>query len=239
MASDGPIPAGAGKPGAEHRAAACPRAYPRWRGGTTGGAKGTYSQMGLSPLARGNPAWPSTAFTGIGPIPAGAGEPAMEFFLMAFFWAYPCWRGGTVPMTLSNAAHLGLSPLARGNLHDGSIADLELGPIPAGAGEPRPVPIGQPNDWAYPRWRGGTQCHGIATVTWYGLSPLARGNPWLVSNVGWLLGLSPLARGNLIPAHSQPFPAGPIPAGAGEPPQRSLPRLARRAYPRWRGGTAP
>ena len=112
----------------------------------------------------------------------------------------------------------GLSPLARGNQSDHQHVEVIVRPIPARAGEPRPIRWGLQPLGAYPRSRGGTMALDKCASTAPGLSPLARGN---------LRQPSP-SRGRL----------GPIPARAGEPrPGRSR-SCSARAYPRSRGGTA-
>ena len=55
-----------------------------------------------------------------------------------------------------NAASGGLSPLARGNPKTGLMPMPSKRPIPACAGEPMPVTLAAPVNWAYPRLRGGT-----------------------------------------------------------------------------------
>ena len=71
---------------------------------------------------------------------------------------------------------------------------------------------------AYPRSRGGTFRIVFRWSSPSGLSPLARGNPYL----------------NLALAMS----AGPIPARAGEPVASVAVQGLPRAYPRSRGGTS-
>ena len=51
------------------------------------------------------------------------------------------------------------------------------------------------------------------------------------------MGLSPLARGNRRDHVDRLAPAGPIPAGAGQPCAPSARPTRTRAYPRWRGAT--
>ena len=72
-----------------------------------------------------------------------------------------------------------------------------MGPIPAGAGEPKDCRHPSGFDRAYPCGRGGTGGAGGDTIFGSGLSPRARGNHRL----------------NAERAGS----GGPIPAGAGEP----------------------
>ena len=132
-------------------------------------------------------------------------------------WAYPRSRGGTVSMSFCMRSFGGLSPLTRGNLFQLNLQQVQIGPIPAHAGEPLCVSSHPPPFWAYPRSRGGTTRQVIVLWPRWGLSPLTRGN---LGNCD--------ARNAFL---------RPIPAHAGEP---LLPRSARpsyRAYPRSRGGT--
>ena len=112
----------------------------------------------------------------------------------------------------------GLSPRARGNLPGLIVSGGRLGPIPAGAGEPRADGYNQGRSRAYPRGRGGTllKMDGLVSMG----------------------GLSPRARGNRRPRCCASPPAGPIPAGAGEPLAEQPGGGRMRAYPRGRGGTA-
>ena len=91
----------------------------------------------------------------------------------------------------------GLSPLARGNLYQFHSTRLQVGPIPARAGEPYGLSHFELGTGAYPRSRGGTAACVVIR------SPL--------------LGLSPLARGNRLGHGARQIAQGPIPARAGEP----------------------
>ena len=71
--------------------------------------------------------------------------------------------------------------------------------------------------WAYPRSRGGTLVSVLTQATYWGLSPLTRGNPRHTSRAAKAV--------------------GPIPAHAGEPANWRSPTTSRWAYPRSRGGT--
>ena len=236
--TQGPIPARAGEPGADLVLDSFGGAYPRSRGGTTVKGELLWPEMGLSPLARGNPAidaWfqssiglsplargnperPATSRASRGPIPARAGEPWAGTMQCASSWAYPRSRGGTTRGCFIGSVDEGLSPLARGNrwLCRDSLASV--GPIPAGAGEPSSTRQRQDAAGAYPRSRGGT--------------------PYAPARRQRLRGLSPLSRGNLNHAQAAVLAAGPIPARAGEPFGGLFFRRAGRAYPRSRGGTS-
>ncbi len=74
----GPIPACAGEPTYQRLPCGVSRAYPRMRGGTYTPVTVPVASPGLSPHARGNPphAWAERRWSG--PIPACAGEPAID-----------------------------------------------------------------------------------------------------------------------------------------------------------------
>ena len=118
---------------------------------------------------------------------------------------------------LRGSFHAGLSPLARGNRDHGHAGADGDGPIPARAGEPSCGRTAPACSGAYPRSRGGTANMAAA--------------------VGFYLGLSPLARGNRVVQSNVCIGEGPIPARAGEPVPFDLCAQIVRAYPRSRGGT--
>ena len=188
------------------------------RGGTVSAWNVAITGAGLSPLARGNRLLVNSALSLPGPIPACAGEPFTPIAYIGHNGAYPRLRGGTLVAALLLMCALGLSPLARGNLELAPAGVARVGPIPACAGEPVFwVAISHPSR-AYPRLRGGTVFAGSGASLPRGLSPLARGNPWLVLFV--------------------PVGLGPIPACAGEPKANGHRRNPKGAYPRLRGGTS-
>ena len=82
VAAHGSIPACAGEPFADGFCNAVVGVYPRLRGGTSLSiAQATHSR-GLSPLARGNPAWRSAIARRWGSIPACAGEPVRSAVML-------------------------------------------------------------------------------------------------------------------------------------------------------------
>src|SRR5690606_4151064 len=111
----------------------------------------------------------------------------------------------------------GLSPLARGNRLAITKLLAREGSIPARAGEPPASPPRNSFTRVYPRSRGGTVSDGLEIDTPKGLSPLARGNRYVL-----------LARRFLL---------GSIPARAGEPPCGQSACQLSGVYPRSRGGT--
>ena len=134
----GPIPAHAGEPLKLGQIADRLGAYPRSRGGTFHGRLAEIAAEGLSPLTRGNQSGRYLKAAAIGPIPAHAGEPAVDSYLRRRGWAYPRSRGGTDVGGAGDRHQWGLSPLTRGNLYAFQPYGVFSGPIPAHAGEPPP-----------------------------------------------------------------------------------------------------
>ena len=155
------------------------------------------NEYGLSPLARGNPAGHAATSLPQRPIPARTGQPGVRPCLHPPTWAYPRSHGATRGRHCSWMGGVGLSPLARGNQVETKLLADGSGPIPARTGQPNPWPPAQQPFWAYPRSHGATLIWPSFSEGTSGLSPLARGNPYLL---GWW----------------QVF-AGPIPARTGQP----------------------
>ena len=152
----GPIPAGAGEPPSPTRGSVPTRAYPRRCGGTHRRSATFRSQRGLSPQVRGNRRTVAGFAGRRGPIPAGAGEPGTAPETGQPSRAYPRRCGGTRGDAIDTLFLKGLSPQVRGNLHRRKDQLPGGGPIPAGAGEPRPKAAASESTWAYPRRCGGT-----------------------------------------------------------------------------------
>ena len=112
-------------------------AYPRSRGATFWSKAFGYPVLGLSPLARGNLSDVTTTSPVMRPIPARAGQPAYRNALRTLPGAYPRSRGATGDAGERVEQIIGLSPLARGNPRNWSLAFPPKGPIPARAGQPR------------------------------------------------------------------------------------------------------
>ena len=110
---------------------------------------------------------------------------------------YPRSRGGTANKKARLIPFVGLSPLARGNLVHLDGSGVLGGSIPARAGEPVKRHVRQARIRVYPRSRGGTKETFDGRLYRLGLSPLARGNRFLL--------------------HLSPRWCGSIPARAGEP----------------------
>ena len=90
---------------------------------------------------------------------------------------YPRPRGGTAfPMDVADHSP-GLSPPTRGNPTIVLKVDLDLGSIPAHAGEPRLTPLYRRAGRVYPRPRGGTSPALVLLAAGHGLSPAHAGEP--------------------------------------------------------------
>ena len=137
----GPIPARAGEPNSRCLESCQIGAYPRSRGGTHDARLVAGGGRGLSPLARGNHRATRSSRAAGGPIPARAGEPLLHLNIWIQVRAYPRSRGGTEDDNDEGSIVAGLSPLARGNPKSWVSHTLPSGPIPARAGEPRPLQI--------------------------------------------------------------------------------------------------
>ena len=195
------------------------RAYPRSRGATVLSRGRVDPDQGLSPLTRGNLDLLAADESGLGPIPAHAGQPWCRRAGGRPPGAYPRSRGATARRRQVLARQVGLSPLTRGNLGAGELAAARPGPIPAHAGQPSNRIRSKSISRAYPRSRGATYS---SVLTFHPQQ-----------------GLSPLTRGNRDPDAHHADAAGPIPAHAGQPNARRHTTVRLVAYPRSRGATSP
>ena len=152
----GSIPACAGQPIRAAGPARRPGVYPRVCGATVAVREPATPETGLSPRVRGNRPKAHAVPGSCGSIPACAGQPAAEVFLMEGPWVYPRVCGATAdedgPLKptgvyprvcgatgrLSSActARSGLSPRVRGNPSPGMGKTSSTGSIPACAGQP-------------------------------------------------------------------------------------------------------
>ena len=135
----GPIPAYAGETSAESHRGRTPRAYPRIRGGNSSRKSSTNPALGLSPHTRGKRPNRLDFGPAVGPIPAYAGETMSWCRRVQTLGAYPRIRGGNVDAAHDVNLVLGLSPHTRGTLHAVIPSPKSVGPIPAYAGETRPL----------------------------------------------------------------------------------------------------
>ena len=130
---------------------------------------------------------------------------------------YPRVCGGTQSAKIAALRMLGLSPRVRGNPARNGAGPVDLGSIPACAGEPRRSGSNGWPDEVYPRVCGGTGTYA---------------NYWEE-----VRGLSPRVRGNHTPGCGAGVGAGSIPACAGEPWAPGPLTPVTGVYPRVCGGT--
>ena len=215
----GSIPASAGEPTAGLWLKRFQWVYPRVRGGAVAEVLEVRFRQGLSPRPRGSPAFARDPRTGVGSIPASAGEPAQGLHQSLVVAVYPRVRGGARHAAEEWGDHLGLSPRPRGSRLWIGLGEWSHGSIPASAGEPDAKNAHPRVKGVYPRVRGGADVVGHHRSSRKGLSPRPRGSRSVLSLC--------LAR------------YGSIPASAGEP--RPFPggSVMRRVYPRVRGGASP
>ena len=90
------------------------------------------------------------------PIPAYAGEPALDQLGNGGDGAYPRVCGGTFSSCEICPRLMGLSPRMRGNPGPHTLCRWFSGPIPAYAGEPADAVAALFSSGAYPRVCGGT-----------------------------------------------------------------------------------
>ena len=211
------IPACAGEPRRPGIIAFTEKVYPRVCGGTTPRPTTVYSDSGLSPRVRGNPARGSPDNAAARSIPACAGEPENLAMTQASKGVYPRVCGGTTRCDGRGADDEGLSPRVRGNRRRRRVAEAPKRSIPACAGEPGEYVDRRRGVGVYPRVCGGTIPGETASRIVNGLSPRVRGNPML----------------RMLYERA----VRSIPACAGEPPCGPQGRPACGVYPRVCGGT--
>ena len=174
--------------------------------------------MGLISALAGSPVDADSEPAIRGSIPAHAGEPPASRPSGTAPWVYPRACGGTTLARLRWCLSRGLSPRMRGNRLYGVAELVEVGSIPAHAGEPRNPAGARSSARVYPRACGGTKANLGGARAIRGLSPRMRGNrPW---------------------RRRESCRCGSIPADAGEPTTSPGPSRPRRVYPRACGGTS-
>src|SRR5690606_2900185 len=97
---------------------------------------GQATAQGLSPRTRGNLRTRGPRLARVGSIPAHAGEPSGRASASPTPRVYPRARGGTVGGRGCGRRDRGLSPRTRGNPVGWAIPAVDVGSIPAHAGEP-------------------------------------------------------------------------------------------------------
>ena len=152
------IPACAGEPSTANRTPDPQAVYPRVCGGTHASNKKIGYDHGLSPRVRGNPSALEEANMANGSIPACAGEPHRCCRTGNNRRVYPRVCGGTAAGGTASTPNAGLSPRVRGNHILRLQERIPERSIPACAGEPSGVRVGDCLTKVYPRVCGGTGC---------------------------------------------------------------------------------
>ena len=151
------------------------KVYPRGHGESIPAPGDQGLVRGLSPWARGIPAYEGEANKNKGSIPVGTGNPPWQLSLRAVSRVYPRGHGESIVRQHDMAGRRGLSPWARGILGQLWAGRTSYRSIPVGTGNPGEFRIEGAPPEVYPRGHGESQF--AASVTGYapGLSPWARG----------------------------------------------------------------
>ena len=186
--------------------------HPRGCGESRGKSRTGIPGRGPSPRVRGIHAGQHRRDSSRRSIPAGAGNPASRFGGPPRSRVHPCGCGESRIAHCLTLTGSGPSPRVRGILVGGAGDCLDLGSIPAGAGNPcRPSPPTPPSG-VHPRGCGESGVAPGQTRTRTGPSPRVRGIP------------------RQPPAEAAP--QGSIPAGAGNPRWYAAVRRMRKVHPR-------
>ena len=132
--------------------------YPRWRGELNIGNGFAAAASGLSPLARGTRQNGLSSLVRLRFIPAGAGNTGSATAAPMTTSVYPRWRGEHRITPRFLPRQRGLSPLARGTLHEPKFQGRDSRFIPAGAGNTYILKRLLNHKTVYPRWRGEHLC---------------------------------------------------------------------------------
>ena len=130
------IPAHAGEPRSSAARRLRKRVYPRACGGTVAMPSSIALRMGLSPRMRGNRHFRVPRPRASRSIPAHAGEPQTHSHGARGIPVYPRACGGTTSGGALPKREHGLSPRMRGNHRNVDAPVVDVGSIPAHAGEP-------------------------------------------------------------------------------------------------------
>ena len=168
--------------------------------------------LGLSPRVRGSQHGRNLLDLILGPIPACAGQPLIDFNADDLNGAYPRVCGAASAWSKDWCFVYGLSPRVRGSRFADVQGALLLGPIPACAGQPFEADDLDDFFGAYPRVCGAASTSLSVFQCLQGLSPRVRGSP-TSEDLAYAL-------------------IGPIPACAGQPPFGLIRTFAIGAYPR-------
>ena len=156
------------------------------------------SHWGSSPLARGTLVSRNPLETVVGLIPARAGNTPPRQQSQNPTLAHPRSRGEHPAKTAVAEPDPGSSPLARGTREGFSCEALEVGLIPARAGNTQSTGMSHRGRWAHPRSRGEHLAGRWRRRARSGSSPLARGTPSGAVGGGYGDGLIPARAGNTL-----------------------------------------
>ncbi len=212
----GSIPADAGEPTPSRRWRCCKRVDPRGCGGADRRQEEPSEARGRSPRMRGSQNYGAREGARHGSIPADAGEPGDERQGGAAGGVDPRGCGGARSPSAGRVTTSGRSPRMRGSRRGERACAVDLGSIPADAGEPCRGSCASRRRMVDPRGCGGAVMHLDMVAACLCRSPRMRGSR---------------AVGLQIQPH-----AGSIPADAGEPLPRSMCRFMSCVDPRGCGG---
>ena len=178
--------------------------------------------MGSSPLARGTHSSDQKRRQRPGLIPARAGNTATPKNTVSGSRAHPRSRGEHRAEWHLVICLVGSSPLARGTLGLEVCHSLEVGLIPARAGNTWGLDGDGKKAGAHPRSRGEHARRARSVAACAGSSPLARGTPGGREGLGGVVGLIPARAGNTNREDVVVVVHGAHPRSRGE---HKLPRL--------------
>ena len=187
-------------------------------GGNFYGVVNPFLCKGLSPRGRGKHGGFIRLQSSPGSIPAWAGETLSSSWIAQPHAVYPRVGGGNCIQVIADRRKAGLSPRGRGKPVGCAPSPVEVGSIPAWAGETQTGLLATFLNRVYPRVGGG---NSIARLT-------RSREP----------GLSPRGRGKRASVHTQCRRCGSIPAWAGETPAEHTELQLGRVYPRVGGGNS-
>ena len=180
---------------------------------------------GLSPLARGTPAYSNIKRLEARFIPAGAGNTIACGDKFGAQSVYPRWRGEHGRYQRGPGLESGLSPLARGTLSGANQRLHACRFIPAHAGNTSVVVAGTRYWSVYPRSRGEhVGCRGFDFVK-RGLSPLTRGTHKAARHEESRPRFIPGHAGNTLQWSSSLMPRAVYPRSRGEHSKWGLPEV--------------
>ena len=196
-------------------------AHPRSRGEHSSGMGLGGVWVGSSPLARGTHSSDQKRRQRPGLIPARAGNTATPKNTVSGSRAHPRSRGEHRAEWHLVICLVGSSPLARGTLGLEVCHSLEVGLIPARAGNTWGLDGDGKKAGAHPRSRGEHARRARSVAACAGSSPLARGTPGGREGLGGVVGLIPARAGNTWGLDGDGKKAGAHPRSRGEHARRA------------------